>query len=193
MLQYLFAAFSLKPQYQALVGNGLPTSNNLLGIAIQEMQHLGIINHLLVKLGGAPCLSRQDFPYEPDIYPCVFCLEPATQKSIAKYVYAEAPSELFSSNDKSDITLCHSVKQRLNKNFQGNHVGSVYHILLQLIDTLVSNNPSILPDADNWVEQLTNVMREGEIEHFRFFKDMFLGTHSGFGDKKKCMELQCHT
>ncbi len=62
MVQYLFAAFSVKPQYKALVGQPVPSSGSLLGIAIQEMQHLAIVNNLLVALGSGPSLDRQDFP-----------------------------------------------------------------------------------------------------------------------------------
>jgi hypothetical protein len=42
MVQYLYAAFSVKPNYAELVGYGAPGTNNLLGVAIQEMQHLGV-------------------------------------------------------------------------------------------------------------------------------------------------------
>lgn len=44
MIQYLYAAFSLKPAYQEIVGSGAPGSDDLLGVAIQEMQHLGKVN-----------------------------------------------------------------------------------------------------------------------------------------------------
>src|SRR5689334_14789527 len=40
MLQYLYAAFSLKPEYKDLVGAPLPNATSLMGIIIQEMQHL---------------------------------------------------------------------------------------------------------------------------------------------------------
>jgi hypothetical protein len=42
-------------------------ATNLLGVAIQEMQHLASVNRMLVDLDAAPNLVRQDFPYEPDI------------------------------------------------------------------------------------------------------------------------------
>lgn len=65
MTQYLYAAFSVKPIYQAIAGHGAPNSNDLLGVAIQEMQHLGKVNQLLVALGAGPTLIREDFPTSP--------------------------------------------------------------------------------------------------------------------------------
>lgn len=62
MLQYLYCAFSVKAQYQPLVGLGAPSSKDILGVAVQEMHHLGAVNHLLVALGSSPHLARQDFP-----------------------------------------------------------------------------------------------------------------------------------
>src|SRR5436853_4289082 len=53
MIQYLYAAFSVRPQYADLVGDpGSPRSDCLLGVAIQEMQHLDQVNRLLVGLGA---------------------------------------------------------------------------------------------------------------------------------------------
>ena len=96
MIQYLYCAFSLRPAFEALRGNGLPNTTDLLGIAVQEMQHLGAVNRLLVALGAAPNFLRQDFPYEPDIYPFEFSLEPLSQRTAAMYVYTEAPADACS-------------------------------------------------------------------------------------------------
>src|SRR5262249_52689510 len=69
LLQYLYAAFSVKPAYARLTGAGAPGAHDLIGVAIQEMQHLGSVNRLLVRLGAAPSLVPLEFPLEPDIYP----------------------------------------------------------------------------------------------------------------------------
>ena len=84
MLQYLYAAFSLKPRYALLQGSPVEWKDHLLGVAIQEMTHLHQVNRLLVELGGAPKLVRQDFPYEPEIYPFTLTLEPLSRSSLAK-------------------------------------------------------------------------------------------------------------
>lgn len=91
LVQYLYAAFSIKvPRYTHLAGwpshryGGRPL--HLMGVAIEEMTHLDVVNGLLVALGSAPCLERQQFPYEKDIYPFDFVLEPLSRQSLAKYV-----------------------------------------------------------------------------------------------------------
>src|SRR6185437_12454840 len=40
MVQYLYGAYSLKPAYIGIRGFSAPSPNHLLGVAIQEMQHL---------------------------------------------------------------------------------------------------------------------------------------------------------
>jgi hypothetical protein len=94
LVQYLYAAFSVRPKYQrSIVGRAFPISaRNLLGVAVQEMQHLDDVNQMLVAVGASPNLLRQDFPYEPAIYPFAFNLEPMSRGSLAKYVWTEAPA-----------------------------------------------------------------------------------------------------
>ena len=90
MVQYLYGAFSLKPAYAELLGLPQPGSPSFLGVTVEEMQHLGAVNRLLVELHAAPVLSRQDFPYESDLYPFPFELVPLNRVSLAKFTYCEA-------------------------------------------------------------------------------------------------------
>jgi len=62
MLQYLYAAFSVKPAYSGLVGSGAPGTHDLIGVAVQEMQHLGAVNRLLVSWALRPASCRSSFP-----------------------------------------------------------------------------------------------------------------------------------
>ena len=84
MVQYLYGAYSLKPAYEEIQGFAFPSATHLLGVAIQEMQHLEKVNRMLGDLGAAPNLIRQDFPYESDIYPFPLNLEPLSRASLAK-------------------------------------------------------------------------------------------------------------
>src|ERR1700730_12095510 len=59
MLQYLYAAASLKPAYALLAGAPITSSSTILGVAIQEMQHLRTVNDLLVSFPARPSLGRQ--------------------------------------------------------------------------------------------------------------------------------------
>lgn len=102
MVQYLYAAYSLKdrdevsdPALQAALSNTLERSwpQVLLAIAREEMGHLMTVQNLLLLLGRAPNFEREDFPPHKDIYPFKLHLEPLTQRSLAKYVVAEAATD----------------------------------------------------------------------------------------------------
>ena len=93
MVQYLYAANSLKPAYEMVRGLEFASSGDLLGVAVGEMLHLATVNKMLVAVGAAPNLVRQDFPYETDIYPFELNLEPLTRTTLARYVYTEAPAD----------------------------------------------------------------------------------------------------
>ena len=136
MVQYLYAAFSVKPPYQALAGFGDPNAHDLIGVAVQEMQHLGAVNRLLAELGAAPQLERQDFPYEPDIYPFAFDLEPLSRTSLAKYVYAEAPEDALRmdrAKSEDDVAFLHGLSAALGGEVRLNHVGSLYGTIIELL------------------------------------------------------------
>jgi hypothetical protein len=172
LVQYLFASFSVNPRYQQrLVGRGFPPSaHNLLGVAVQEMQHLHAVNEMLVALGASPNLIRQDFPYEPDIYPFAFNLEPISRKSVAKYVWTEAPSgDPFLEKLKDDLG-----------DIRPNHLGSLYATLIDVTAKLIASPPSAGIDLTGWPERLEAIKDEGEQAHFAFFVELYQGTHAGF-------------
>jgi len=179
MIQYLYAAFSLKPAYAEITGAGDPNAETLLGVAIQEMQHLGVVNRLIVALGGNPVLSRQDFPYEPDIYPFPMSLEPLSRRTAAQYAYTEAPGKALESGDAAFISGINAVVGSRRPN----HVGSLYAAVVQVLEELLAARPDLLPDPQGWLAELDRVRNEGEHDHFLFFKSLFEGTHPGFGGR----------
>jgi Ferritin-like len=183
MLQYLYGAFSLKPAYHSIAGYGNPNANDLLGVAIQEMQHLAAVNRLLVALGAAPHLVREDFPYEPEIYPFEFHLEPLSVASLAKYVYCEAP---FDATDPSHAKTKEdsAFQQRLFKALAGdtrpNHIGSLYSSIIATLDEVRAAPLPDLPDMKPWIDKLVEIKDQGERDHYEFFRRVFMGTHQGF-------------
>ncbi len=188
MLQYLYAAFSLKPAYAALAGSGAPGSTDLMGVAVQEMQHLGDVNRLLVALGGAPHLAPLEFPFEPDIYPFEFNLEPLTLKSLAKYVYTEAPVGLFDARGQAaDAALAAAVLRSIGPKRRPNHVGSLYAEIIELLPE--AGRDTGLPDVQRWLAKLEAIKTEGEVDHFRFFRDVLLATHPAFGERSDAWQL----
>jgi hypothetical protein len=186
MTQYLYAAFSLKPIYQAIAGQGSPNTHDLLGVAIQEMQHLGKVNQLLVALGAAPTLIREDFPYEPDIYPFRFQLEPLSRASLAKYVWTEAPvgaTDAGKAQTTADRAFCGELERALGKRARPNYVGSLYDAVIAAAKELDATRDAGLPRLEPWIATLHDIKVEGEIGHFQLFKSVFTGTHEGFGGR----------
>ena len=189
MLQYLYAAFSLRPDYEAIAGYGAPTSTDLIGVAVQEMQHLAAVNRLLVALGAAPNLVRQEFPYEPDIYPFAFSLEPLSRKSLAKYIYAEAPADIFSRDAApEDRKFADAVLPLLGSDTRVNHIGSLYDAIIARLEDYSAVSKTTL-DSTDWLRQLRHIKEEGEREHFTFFRSVFEGRHSGFGERPGVWDL----
>ena len=187
MVQYLYGAYSLKPAYQAIQGFAFPSATHLLGVAIQEMQHLEKVNRLLVDLGAAPNLVRQDFPYESDIYPFPLNLEPLSRASLAKYVYTEAPADALDRDDPANAgPATQAFLDQLDAALGGvepNHLGSLYQTIIDRTRELIDAPVPGLPDLSAWPATLAAIKDEGETAHFLFFRDVFLGTHSGFGGR----------
>jgi hypothetical protein len=125
---------------------------------------------------------RQDFPYEPDIYPFEFSLEPFSRKSIAKYLYTEAPAGALqwanakTKQDRDYLTLLNGVLGESRPN----HVGSFYDVVLRTVEEVQRNERKrrrlLDPvDLDMWTEELVKIKEEGEEGHYTFFKSLFLG------------------
>jgi Ferritin-like len=187
MLQYLYCAFSVRPQYSALIGSGAPTSDNLVGVAVQEMQHLGAVNRLLMTIGAAPNLLAMEFPHEPEIYPFEFKLEPMSLKSLAKYIYAEAPIGFFEGKRSAeDEAFASAVIAVIGPKRRPNYVGSLYATVIDLVKEY-ARQPGV-PKMDSWVTKLEQIKEEGEVDHFKFFKSIFLATHPAFGGNQNVWE-----
>ena len=185
MVQYLYCAFSIKPRYAGLAGYAAPSANDILGIAIQEMQHLGKVNNLLGALGAAPVLIREDFPYEPDIIPFRFRLEPASRASLAKYVWTESPvgaTDLAKARTAEDRLFCQQLDQVLsNGQRRPNFVGPLYDAVIALVKEVDATQDQSLPDLKPFVPILEGIKAEGEVGHYHTFRKAFLGLHTGFG------------
>ncbi len=180
MIQYLFAAFSLKPAYEDLAGFAMAEPHSLLGVAIQEMQHLAGVNHLLRELGHRPVLERADFPFENDLYPFTFELEPMSRLSLAKYTYCEAPEVAFTQDP--DSTPGHTkflidIRETLGHSVRINHVGTLYMEVLARLQELSQQDDK--PDIDyiGWREKLLHIAEEGEVDHYNFFRSLFMANH----------------
>jgi len=98
MLQYLFAAFSLKqtveegltPEALAAVKRWRKT---LLEISAQEMLHLALVQNLLTAVGAAPRLARPNFPMPAYAYPAGVRIEllPFGEAALRHFAFLERP------------------------------------------------------------------------------------------------------
>jgi hypothetical protein len=145
MVQYLYAAYSLKGSadvsdaaQKAVLTETSPTAwpQVLLGIAREEMGHLMTVQNLLLLVGLAPNFEREDFPPRKDLYPFALHLEPLTQRSLAKYVVAEAPSDAAGIDDIVALATDSAGSQI-------NHVGVLYGLL-----GLVFSAPDVIDSGD---------------------------------------------
>jgi hypothetical protein len=98
MLQYLFAAFSLKQSVRegltedqvAAIGRWRGT---LFSIAGQEMLHLALVQNLLTAVGAAPRLARPNFPMPAYSYPAGVRIEllPFGEAALRHFAFLERP------------------------------------------------------------------------------------------------------
>jgi ferritin-like protein len=98
MLQYLFAALSLKKFSCEQISSEQQEQvrsweSRILGIARQEMAHLGTVCNLLSAIGAAPRFGRPNFPQESKSYygPFDFELTRFSDESVYRFIRAELP------------------------------------------------------------------------------------------------------
>src|SRR6476659_5765859 len=98
MLQYLFAAFSLKQHVrEGLSEEALLTvqrwRKTLLSIGEQEMLHLALVQNLLTAVGAAPRLTRPNFPMPAYSYPAGVRIEllPFGEAALRHFAFLERP------------------------------------------------------------------------------------------------------
>ncbi len=183
MVQYLYAANSLKPAYEMVRGFEFASSGDLLGVAVGEMLHLATVNKMLVAVGAAPNLVRQDFPYETDIYPFELNLEPLTRTTLARYVYTEAPADALDpahpdNADPGKQAFLALLQDELG-GVEPNRLGSLYDAIIAVAGEVGGLNLPGVGDLTPWITQLGAIKNEGEQGHFAFFRDVFMGTHPG--------------
>lgn len=191
MVQYLYGTYSLKPAYAQLVGNPVPAEVSLMGIIIDEMRHLGGVNRLLVELNAEPVLTRQDFPFESDIYPFPFELSPLNAVSLAKFTYCESDKTRLkfarSVTDRS-VLVMNKMRATLGNDIAPNHVGSLYDACVEVLGE-VKEAGGIDIDFGGWFENLGNIKADGEFRHFKFFQSLYEGEHELLKDIPGVWEL----
>jgi hypothetical protein len=151
LVQYLYAAFSLKSpdafaDHPARENAVRKWNGDLHHIARQEMGHLMTVENLLLSLGLKPNLEREDFPPRKDLYPFPLHLEPLSQRSVAKYVAAESPTDAIDIDDILELAT-------QSAGAMVNHVGVLYGLLGVVFSTKAQVDAGG-SGSEAWDEQL---------------------------------------
>ncbi|MBB4398782.1 ferritin-like domain-containing protein [Bradyrhizobium sp. ERR14] len=135
MLQYLYAAYSLK----VLIAAGAVRM-----IAIEEMGHFMTVQNLLAACGSAPSFGRGRWDQGNAFKPFPFRLEPASVGSLAKYAVAEMPDPaLVPAGVKPDLPeLIDQADNSAGQPVEAHRVGLLY----AKIYWLLRRNDDPLPD-----------------------------------------------
>jgi CDGSH-type Zn-finger protein/truncated hemoglobin YjbI len=98
MCQYLYAAFSLKQsQDEGLTADEQKAvqrwRKQISHVATQEMLHLSLVQNLLSAIGGAPHMSRPNFPHPASHYPAGvhLALMPFGDQALRHFMFLERP------------------------------------------------------------------------------------------------------
>jgi hypothetical protein len=156
-VQYLYAALSLRtededPHKQTALGEWFAQVHR---IARQEMGHLMTVQNLLLGLGLPPNLEREDFPPPKDLYPFKLHLEPFSQRSLAKYVTAEAPLDATGIDDIIQLAT-------QSAGTMVNHVGTLYGLLGVVFSTEaeIAAGGSVSPAWDATLRRLASAAHQ---------------------------------
>ena len=96
MIQYLFPALSLKKrQDEGLTAAEVALTRSwegiILGVAVEEMGHLGTVCNLLASIGDGPRFARPNFPQAVGYYPFPFDLVPFGDDALYRMLIFELP------------------------------------------------------------------------------------------------------
>lgn len=101
MCSYLYAQWSLKRNVsEGVTAEELQVIDRwrgmFLSVAMEEMLHLALVNNILAAIGGAPHLSRPEFPVGRGKFPADvdFHLTPFNEQSIEHFVFLERPEDI---------------------------------------------------------------------------------------------------
>ena len=180
LVQYLAAAFSIKPAYAAITGSPIgPNAFSILGVAIQEMLHLHDVNALLTALGASPRLEREDFPIQSPIYPFPLEIRPMSAETLARYVYAEAPAAVFSGDASAADSAFRDRVLALLGHQHVNHLGGLYTNILAQLSEVMKSPPAVAGDLSKFPAAMEAIKVQGEGPHYVFFRSLLEGTALG--------------
>jgi len=212
MIAYLYSLFSLKKKHHQVrgditryaylehspIGRGgtevLQKHETFLDVALEEMQHLALVNWFLVELGAAPQVSPHPFPFVSDLYPFETPLRSLDRYTAATYLWIESDDCKLSlsprckdvSEPKKFIREVRRVLRKGSRRYRElsankgpiNHVGSLYRKIVCQIRRVANDPPKFLPANFPWAEwedRMNWILYQGEMAHYQFFRSVFTG------------------
>ena len=101
MCLYLYGLFSLKRDTSEGVSEAELEAINrwrkiILGICLEEMNHLTLVSNILSSIGGSPQFMRPNFPVYPGMYPSDIVIElaPFDMDTLEHFIYLERPRNI---------------------------------------------------------------------------------------------------
>ncbi|APV51461.1 hypothetical protein BWI17_18245 [Betaproteobacteria bacterium GR16-43] len=153
LLQYLFAAFSLKQsEAEGIAWDEVEQVNewkrDILRIARDEMGHLATVMNMLVAVGSVPSFDRPPFP-RPSLpwFPVPFELTRFSEQTLARFIRFESPAPMV-------VTV--ALERVAPRQPRYTYVGDFYRSIRRGFNTVSQNNPNLFlgaagsQDQDAW-------------------------------------------
>lgn len=211
LVAYLSAMFSVKPAYKDARGDirlhaflehdpaapmgtaVVEQGESFLSVAIEEMQHLSLVNSFLAGLEAAPNLAPHELPHHFDIYPFNIEQQALSRYSAATFMWIEADNCALSLSEgcagrSLPRPFVQEVRRVLAEGGAGrgdetpDHLGSLYKRIEGVARQVASAPPAWMPPEFDWADQIRGmqwIRQEGEVAHFQFFRDVFTGKAFG--------------
>lgn len=100
MCLYLYSMFSLKRSKEEDLSDKelesvMKWRKTILGVALEEMNHLTLVSNLISSIGGSPNFMRPNFPTSPGPYPAGLVIElaPFNLSTIDHFIFLERPKD----------------------------------------------------------------------------------------------------
>ena len=152
MAQYLFAAFSLKGGTDEDVDERQlrhikEWRKAIMGVATEEMLHLGLANNLLAAIGAAPRVGRPNLPQAGRYYPpgMSFALVPFSERALRHFLYLERPENINREDAEGFAALAEAEPMMTEREIVPRPqdfatVGELYHAIEDGFENLVEHH-----------------------------------------------------
>jgi hypothetical protein len=185
LVQYMYAAFALRPAYEDIGGIESPSRVGLMGVALDKMMQFGTVNNALVMLGAAPHMTRRAAVDSAQGLPCESGPEPLSRPALARLVRCEAPAGLLerAEGDSPEARVARGVEASIGVVPSSAGAGRVYGQIIAVLDEIGAGADRDLKSRAHWQGAFRESKRRGETDHFPFVRDLFLGSHESFGGR----------